>query len=122
MAMGLALGYTVTYSELDAYFNFSSERVSDWEQSCLLSWAKRVPGFVTVDAAQTHTYEMESQMKPADIIGNRDNMLLASGQEQTRDVSSDAPLEESQVLGEGEKGPSNDENSEYVTVCSVRVV
>eukprot|EP00826_Nyctotherus_ovalis_P037777 TRINITY_DN3475_c0_g1_i31.p1 TRINITY_DN3475_c0_g1~~TRINITY_DN3475_c0_g1_i31.p1 ORF type:complete len:125 (-),score=36.43 TRINITY_DN3475_c0_g1_i31:181-555(-) len=123
--MGLALGYMVTYSELDVYFNFSSERATDWEQSYLLSWTKKVPGFVTVDTAQMYTYELEAQMKPADIIGNRDNMLLTSEEEQikevTSDVPSEVPLEESQVSGEGEKGASNDESSEYVTVYPVLI-
>lgn len=114
MVVGIILGYMIIYNDLDGYFNFSAERAIDWEQSCLISWAKHLPGFITVDSAQQYTYELEGQLKPSEDISNKDDMLLNSTPPQEKDVGSDTGLEEGSR--EADKDLINDVNSEYVTV------
>jgi len=108
IAAGLGLGYMVTYSQLDSYFNFSGERTRDCEESYALSWIKRIPGYITVESAQIYTYEIEGQMKPADIIAGRNNMLLTPSTD--KDSYSDTALKESRSANKEQS------ESEYVTV------
>ena len=114
LLIGMLLGqmYSTSPGIFDDCYNFSPERVTEWEAGWIFSGMKTLAGFITSEAAQVYSFEQEEQVKASAALASVSSPLspLKEQKPQSQETNAEDHHGEVKII-DGSTSDNNDVES-----------